>query len=373
MIQNGKMTNKTFIPPSKTTSFATSLLQSASLSAEHAAVISSALTLADLRGVDTHGLNRLPGYLVRIKTGALNPNPSFKFNAKTPVCALLDAQNTFGFLAAHAAVEYACGVAETYGVGIVGVKNSGHYGMAATYLLQAFERGMGCMAFTNASRSMPAWGSKEALLGTSPFAVGLPPGSKERAKGGRGWVLDMSPAVVARGKIRKAARHGESIPEGWALDATGSPTTDPNAALADGAVVLPIGGPKGSGLAMMMDIFGGLLTGASFAGDVNDQYKVADQPQGVGHWFMVFRPDVFLDGGDNGSEGMEEYKLRMDKLFDRVRNSEKAAGVQRIYTSGEIEDEVEKNRREEGIPFTSSEIDTLNRIAEEWGSQERLP
>ncbi len=271
--------------------------------------------------------------------------------------AHLDAQNTFGFIAASLAVDKACEMAEVYGVGIVGVKNSGHYGMAATYLLRAIEKGMACIAFTNASRAMPAWGSQEPLLGTSPFAVGFPGGEKGH------YVLDMSPSVVARGKIRKAARRGEIIPEGWALDADGKATTDPNEALK--GVVLPIGGPKGSGLAMLMDIFGGLLTGSSFAGDVNDQYKELNKTQGLGHWFMVFKPEMFLDS-------KEEYEGRMDRLLARVRGSEKAVGVERIYTPGEIEWEKGERQGKEGILFTRSEVRALHELAAEWGCDAKL-
>jgi LDH2 family malate/lactate/ureidoglycolate dehydrogenase len=116
---------------------------------------------------------------------------------------------------------------------------------------------------------------------------------------------------------------------------------------------------------MMMDIFGGLLTGASFAGEVRDQYKVTDRPQGVGHWFMVFKPDLFLDSVD-------EYRDRMDVLLQRVRESELAAGVQRIYTPGEIEEEAQKKREKQGIAFTRGEVDALHTLADEWGSTERL-
>ncbi|KAL9070559.1 MAG: hypothetical protein Q9157_005784, partial [Trypethelium eluteriae] len=130
-------------------------------------------------------------------------------------------------------------------------------------------------------------------------------------------------------------------------------------------VVLPIGGPKGSGLAMMMDIFGGLLTGSSFGGDVNDQYKTLDKRQGVGHWFMVFRPEVFLDS-------KEEYLERMDTLLERVRSSEKAAGVTQIFTPGEIEDAKMKVQREGGIPFTGNEIESLHELAKTVGSDARL-
>lgn len=171
---------------------ATDVLVHSGLSLVHAQIIANALVLADMRGVDTHGLNRLPGYLARIRSGALNPSPELHFVQRSPVCALLDAQNTFGFLAAHVAVEHALETAQTFGIGVVAVKNSGHYGMAATYLLQAVNLGYAAMAFTNASRSMPAWGSREPLLGTSPIAVGFPGGAKGN------FVLDMSPAVVAR-------------------------------------------------------------------------------------------------------------------------------------------------------------------------------
>ena len=130
-------------------------------------------------------------------------------------------------------------------------------------------------------------------------------------------------------------------------------------------VVLPIGGPKGSGIALMMDIFGGLLTGSSFAGDVNDQYNDLDKTSGVGHWFMVFRPEMFLDS-------REEYLARMNKLLERVRDCEKAAGVDRIFTPGELEEIKERAQREGGIPFTMGEIQALHEFAAAVGSDAKL-
>ena len=345
------------ITPAKAHEFATNVLTNSGVPFDRATTVADCLVLADLRGVDTHGINRLPGYIDRIKHGVLNPTAELSFDQKTPVMASLDAKHMFGFVAGAFAIDHAVSMAETFGVGIVGVKNSGHYGMAASYLLRAIEKGYAAFAFTNASRAMPPWGSKEPLLGTSPFAVGLPGGEQGN------FVLDMSPSVVARGKIRQAARRNESIPEGWALDGEGRNTADPVEALK--GVVLPIGGPKGSGLAMMMDIFGGLLTGSSFGGDVNDQYKDLDKPQGVGHWFMVFRPDMFLDS-------KEDYLQRMDTLLARVRGSEKADGVTQIFTAGEIEDAKEKAQRQSGIPYTRSEIENLHSLAALVGSDARL-
>ena len=346
------------VSPASAQAFATALLVKSGVSSENAMSMSEGLVLADLRGVDTHGINRIGGYIARITAGVVDPSPHLAFKSPAPVIAHLDAKNTFGFIAARMGIDKAIELASQYGVGVVAIKNSGHYGMAANYLLRAIDKGFAAMAFTNASQSMPPWGSRTPLLGTSPFAVGVPGGAKGN------FVLDMSPSVVARGKIRKAARRGETIPEGWALDDKGADTTDPHAALK--GVVLPIGGPKGSGLALMMDIFGGVLSGSAFGGEVNDQYKTLDKPQGVGHWFMVFRPEACLEGG------VDELRSRMDTLLDRIRESEKAAGVERIYTSGEIEAELEKKRRAEGIPFTKDEVEALHSLAKEHGVSDRL-
>lgn len=188
------------VSPDSIHAFATAVFNAAGVPPEHAKLVADSLVLADLRGVDTHGINRVQGYLARVKSGVLNPSPTLSFVSKSPVMAHLDAGNTFGFVAANLAVAKAVEMAKVFGVGIVGVKNSGHFGMAATYLLKAIENEMGALVFTNASRAMPAWGSKEALLGTSPFAVGLP------GKNGDHWTLDMSPSVVARVSLHLGTR-----------------------------------------------------------------------------------------------------------------------------------------------------------------------
>jgi LDH2 family malate/lactate/ureidoglycolate dehydrogenase len=189
------------------------------------------------------------------------------------------------------------------------------------------------------------------LLGTNPLAAGAP--------GGRlgPFLLDMSPAVAARGKIRRAARRGEHIPFGYALDADGRPTTDPEAALH--GVVLPIGDFKGSGIAMLMDIFGGVLSGAAFAGEVGDQYKAFDRPQNVGHFFLAMKPDLFIP--------QEEYRSRMDTLVERVHSSPKAEGFDDIMLPGEPEVRQEQIRRRSGIPYAVNEIDSLQEEAKRAG------
>ena len=180
------------VPPDKAHKFAVDVLTRVGVPAERAVIVAESLVLADLRGVDTHGINRLPAYISRVRTGVLTRSPRLEFVQRSPVMASLDAKDTFGFVAGRLAIDHAVSMAQTFGVGIVGVKNSGHYGMAATYLLRAIENGFAAFAFTNASRSMPAWGSKEPLFGTNPFAVGFPGGDRGH------FILDMSPSVVAR-------------------------------------------------------------------------------------------------------------------------------------------------------------------------------
>jgi LDH2 family malate/lactate/ureidoglycolate dehydrogenase len=317
-----------------------------------AAIIAHCLVLADLRGVDTHGLQFLPQYLNRVRRGLINPRPKLSPQRVTPVAASLDGDNGFGFVVGTRAMGEAVGIAHEFGIGIVAARRSTHFGMAASYVLQALEAGFMSMVFSNASRAMPPWGGREALLGTNPFAAGAPGGNEQP------FVLDMSPAVVARGKIRRAARRGESIPLGYALDAQGLPTTDPNTAL-DGGVVLPIGGAKGSGISMLMDIMGGVITGAACAGDVASQFLDYDRPQDVGHFFLAMKPDLFVSG--------EAYRARMDKLAQRVHHNPPAEGFGEVLMPGEPEARLERERRVSGVPYGPKEFAALQEEAARHG------
>jgi LDH2 family malate/lactate/ureidoglycolate dehydrogenase len=340
-----------YVAPEPAKTFARNLLIAHGLSAEDADIVADCLVRADLRGVDTHGLMRLPIYLDRLRRGLVNARPHLEAKRVTPVAVLLDGQDGFGFVVATRAMAEAIAMAETYGIGIVAVRRSTHFGMAASYVLQAIEAGYMSLVFTNASPAMPPWGGREALLGTSPFAAGAPGGQDGP------FLLDMSPAVAARGKIRRAERRGERIPEGYALDAEGRPTTDPVKALA--GVVLPIGGPKGSGLAMLMDIFGGVISGASFGGDVGDQYKRFDASQDVGHFFLAMKPDLFISA--------DEYRVRMDTLVRRIHSAPTAEGFAEVLMPGEIEAREEARRRRSGLPFSRSEVATLQEEAAKAG------
>ncbi|HEX9193179.1 MAG TPA: Ldh family oxidoreductase [Burkholderiales bacterium] len=337
------MSGRVFVEHDEADAFARALLAAHGVPKKDAATVAACLVRADLRGVDTHGLTRLPGYLDRVRRGLINPKPRLLPKRVATTAAALDGQNGFGFVIGTRAMAEAISLARKSGIGIAAARRSTHFGMAASYVLQALDAGFVSLVFTNASPAMPPWGGREALLGTSPLAAGAPGGKLAP------FVLDMSPAVAARGKIRIAEKRGEKIPLGYALDGEGRPTTDPTEALK--GVVLPIGGPKGSGLSMLMDIFGGVLSGAGFAGDVTDQHKAFDRPQNVGHFFLAMKPDLFVS--------KKEYRARMEMLVERVRACPKAEGFDEILLPGELEAREEEKRRRRGIPYSAAEIDPL--------------
>lgn len=327
--------------------FAAGLFEAYGVPETDARIAARCLVRADLRGVDTHGIVRMPIYLERLEKGLVTAAPELAPRRVAPAAAHLDGKDGLGFVVATRAVEEAIAIAKENGVGFVGVSNSTHFGMAACYLLQALEAGYAALVFTNASRAMPPWGGRTELLGTSPFGAAFP------NPGGTPFLLDMAPSVAARGKIRKAQREGKSIPEGYALDEHGRPTTDPEAALR--GVVLPIGGPKGAAISMLMDIVGGVLTGAAFAGNVGNQYENFDRPQNVGHAAIVFRPDLFMP-----AQAVAE---RMKELVATVKAAPKAEGFDEILMPGEPEARHEARRLEEGIPYRIDDLATLVEIA----------
>lgn len=318
--------------------------------ADNAATVADCLVAADLRGVDTHGVNRIPSYMARIRQGVLDASSSPSLKTVTPVVAQVDGHNTFGFLSAKLGMATAIEMAEKFGIGMVSVKHSNHFGMSAWIVQQALDAGMMSLVFTNSSPALPVWGGKSKLMGVSPIACGAP--GEEHP-----FILDMAPSVAARGKIYKAKRRGEKIPLDWALDAQGRQTDDPAAALE--GVMLPMGGPKGSALSVMMDVFSGVLSGSAFAGHVTNPYDPS-KPADVGHFLIAIKPDLFMS--------LDEFRERIEYLYQRVVSSDKMAGVDRIYFPGEIEQLIQKERMSTGIPYVEAEIAALNEEAEKVGA-----
>jgi LDH2 family malate/lactate/ureidoglycolate dehydrogenase len=322
----------------------------------NAIIVAKCLVEADLRGVDTHGMNRIPSYMARIREGVLDPRASPSIHQITPAVAQVDGHNGFGFLAAHMGMARAIDMAKNIGIGMVSVKHSNHFGMSAWVVQQALDAGMMSLVFTNSSPALPVWGGKSKLMGVSPIACGAPAG-----KDGRPFIMDMAPSVAARGKIYKALRREEKIPGDWALDKDGNRTEDPASALE--GVMLPMGGPKGSAIAIMMDVFSGVLSGSAFAGHVTNPYDPS-KPADVGHFLVAIKPELFMS--------IEDFRERMDYLYERVIGSEKMAGVDRIYFPGEIEDLNKEKRLRDGIPLVHAEIQALNKEAQRVGAASLL-
>lgn len=337
------MTDLRYFTPAELTRAATAFFASAGLPEADAAVVGADLVKANLRGVDSHGVSRIPMYLERLRRGLVNPRPDIVVKRVAGAVAELDADNGMGFVASHRAMDEAIALARDAGIGLVGVRRSTHFGMGALYALQAIEAGFISMIFTNSSPALPIWGARTAFLGASPIAAGIPGG--DRAP----YVMDMAMTVIARGKIRLAANRGEPIPAGLALDSEGHPTTD--AAKAFEGVCLPFGGLKGSALATLMDLMSGVLTGANYSGEVKSLYFDHSEPQNVGHLFFAIRPDLFMPA--------DAFRTRMDTFVDRAKALPRASGVDEILMPGEPEQRTEAKRSRTGIPITGDVIAEL--------------
>ena len=330
--------------------FVAELFASAGVPTTDAQQVAACLIEADLRGIRSHGVARVSLYLRRLGEGLINPKPNIQIREVAPTAAHLDGDNGLGFVVARRAMAEAVERAGILGISMVAASNSNHFGIAANYLQQALDTGLAAMVLTNAPPVMPVWGGKTPFLGTNPIGLALP--------GGRvPLVLDMATSTVARGKIRRAASQGDSIPMGWALDENGQPTTDPAAALR--GVVLPLGGAKGSGLALMVDALAGVVSGAAFGGTVGNQNTDFSRTQNVGHLFMAFRPDLFLPPDQQGA--------RMDELVARARACPRAEGIDEILMPGEPESRAAEKARQAGLTLTNEDILELNNRARKYG------
>lgn len=322
------------------------------LSREHARLAAEALVLADLRGVWSHGVARVPMYCKRIENGVANPDPDITIERVAPAASLVDGDDGLGLVVAHDAMAEAIIRAQEGGVGMVGVKRSGHFGMAAVYAKQASDAGCLGWVFTNSSPALPPFGALSAHLGTSPLAFTAPTPNDDEP-----FLIDMAMTVVARGKLKFAAQRGELIPEGLALDRDGRPTTDGEAAF-DG-VVLPFGGVKGSALAWMMDVAAGTFTGAAHAGQMANPFKGLDRPQDTGHLFIAARADLFVP--------MEEFLGRMGESIASAKALSRAEGFSEILTPGEKEERAQAQLKQDGVPLPPPVVDGLRSCARQVG------
>ncbi len=329
-------------------SFIVRVIESVGLSGDFSPVFADCLIAADLRGVKSHGIVRLPAYVQRVETGVMTPSAAMQFSRDEGATALLDAANGFGQVAGQRAMSRAIEKARTHGAGIVAVRNSNHFGIASFYAMQALDQDMIGIVSTNSSPAMNPYGTLAPLLGTNPIAIAVPAGAEKPI------VLDMSTSVVARGKIRHAALTGSPIPEGWATDAEGRPTTDPREALKGS--LEPIGGVKGSGLSLMVDILCGVLSDSCLTGDVKTIVDTSG-PARTGHFFCALDVSRFMPS--------QNFKKSVDAVIRRIKGLPARDGG-RIALPGEIEYDLAEKRRREGIPLDAAVVETLNVVAKHY-------
>ena len=287
------------------------------LSNNHALISANALINAELVGAYGHGLSRLKMYCDRISKKVINPKPRIKIKKISQSISLVDANNSIGFVAADIAIKKAIQNGKKTGIGMVAVKNSGHYGLSGYYAEQAVKKNLITMVYTNAPPAVAPHGALKSLFGTNPICFGAPTGSKIP------FILDTSISMINRGKIRVAARNNKKIPEGVALDKFGNSTTDAKKALE--GVQLPIAGFRGSGLAWMVDILSGVLTGGNHAGKVKDPFDDFSGPQNIGHLFITFKTNLFVNNFNN----------RIKNNIKTIKRLPKIKGIKEIMYPGQ--------------------------------------
>ena len=331
---NGKKLNQIIIK----------ILKKNGLNTSHAIICSKALINAELVGAHSHGLSRLKMYCDRIQKKVINPKPKIKIKKISQSISQIDANNSIGFVAADIGIKQAIKNAKKTGIGLVGIKNSGHYGLSGYYAEQAVKKNLIVFCFTNAPPAIAPHGAKKSLFGTNPICFGTPTSSKVP------FILDTSVSVINRGKIRVAARNGKKIPKGVALDKFGKPTTDAKKALA--GVQLPIAGFRGSGLAWMVDILSGVLTGGNHAGRVKDPFDDFSGPQNIGHLFITFKANLF----------QKNYNQRIKDNIKTIKKLPKIKGVKEIMYPGQNKYARYKNnsKKEISIPdIIKKDLETL--------------
>ncbi len=341
------------------TGFIVSVLEALKMSPRNAALTADLMVRTDLRGVDSHGIGMLPKYVEWTRAGFIHPWADPVVVRDELATALVDGQKGLGHPASVMAMELAISKAATYGVGIAAVRNSNHFGACANYSMMALDRGMIGLAFTNSPfvAMVPTF-AKKPMMGTNPISLAAPAASHAP------FVLDMATTTVAVGKLHIASRWNRSIPPGWGLDASGAPTTDARAALAS-RLLSPLGGSrelgghKGYGLGVLVDILSGVLSGGVY-GNLLDRSGMRDRQQlNTGHCFAAidikrFRP-------------VEEFHAAMDDMLGALNATPRAEGQERVYTAGEPEAETEAYRRRHGIPMAPALVKQVNEIAAELG------
>lgn len=327
-----------------------------------ASTAAHSLLIADLRGVDSHGVARLSGYVRLWETGRIQACPDIRIIHETPSTGVVDGNRGLGLVVGPYAMGVAIEKARSAGTGWVSVKNSNHFGIAGSHAMMALSHDMIGIAMTNASALVAPTFSEERMLGTNPIAVAIPAGEQEP------FVADFATTTAANGKLEILQRKNERAPLGWVQDSQGNPSTDAGEVRKGGAL-LPLGGDrehgshKGYALGSIVDIFSGILSGASYGPWVPPFPAYVPMPEnmpgeGIGHFFGAMRIDAFRPA--------EEFKKHMDHWIRRFGQSRPAKGHERVLVPGEPETQFEKERMENGIPLLSVVEEDLLALGKKW-------
>lgn len=315
-----------------------------------AASIADLMTRADVNGSDGHGVFRLPQYIRRIKGGAVNVRPDIRVVREAPAMAVVDGDNGMGHLVMRRATELAIEKAKTAGIAWVGAKWSNHAGPASLYASMPLAHDMiGLYLAVGNANHLPPWGGLDMLLSTNPIAVAIPAGDEAPV------VLDMATTVAAYGKVKTKAQRGEMMPEGWMMDRQGQPLLDPKRS--NEGFLLPIGGYKGYGLALIFGMLAGTLNGAAMGRDVVDFNADDTTPTNTGHSICAINIAAF--------QPVAEFKASVDALVRDIRSSERLPGVDRIWLPGEQSVSKRAERARDGIPMPDALLASLDQLAAE--------
>ena len=329
-------------------SFCKQMFLKSGLPETDATLVSHIIVETEMRDVSSHGLVRVPFYCRRLIAKGTNPNPKLSMVVDRPSVLLIDGDNGMGQVVGAHAMTQAIQKAKATGICFAGVRNSGHFGMASTYAMLASRQEMIGVSSTNTTPLMTAWGGSGKAIGNNPLAVAVPTGGKFPL------VLDISMSMVAGGKVRLASTNKEKIPLDWLLDAQGRPTDNPDD-FSRGGTLLPMGGHKGYGLAVILEILTGVITGANILGEIGLWIKDPAAPVNFGHFFIAIDVSALCD--------VEEFKNRINKLIGKMKSSPISEGSKGIFVPGEIEYLQEQAGRKHGIPISLDVVAEANDFA----------
>lgn len=342
-------TTTRLIPADKLLTFAQRVLMAAGVPQEDAYIVADCLTFANLSGIDSHGIVRLAHYIRRLSNGTIKARPNIVLERTGPATGILDGGDGLGHVVTYRACTEAMKLADEAGSGTIVIRNSSHFGMTGFYANRIVAQGYATMLMTATDRMLIPFGGRKPFFGTNPICFGFP------TDGPIPVILDMATTSIPYGKIVLAQTEGKPIPPDWGFDEEGNPTTDPNKIVG----LHPIAGPKGSGLAMVIDVLCSVLAGMPFGPHINQMYVEMDKRRELAHFVMVLDVRRFMP--------LDEFKRRLKQMTDELNAMPPAEGFKRVYFPGQVEGEMRQRRQIEGIPIDPGLYQELEGLGKRFG------